>query len=109
MHKRFQHLMPAFTKIYNAIFAPNPGGAIDPGIFQQSKPPSTPMVSMAEVKMPAKLPQGFVHLSLDKATMLMAPLPSLSVTYSVSLGYYVWFNYFSNLACIMKFLTPCLD
>ena len=88
MHKRFQQLMPAFTKIYNDIFAPNPGGVIDPGIFQQSTTPSTPMVSMAEVKMPAKLPQGFVHLSLDKATMLMAPLPSLSVTYSVSLAYY---------------------
>lgn len=109
MHKRFQHLMPAFTKIYNDIFAPNPGGAIDPGIFQQSKTPSTPMVNMAEVKMPAKLPQGFVHLSLDKATMLMAPLPSLSVTYSVSLGYYIWCNYFSYLACIIKFVTPCLD
>ena len=52
--------------------------------------------------LPAKLPQGFVHLSLDKATMLMAPLPSPSVIYSVSLGYYVWCNYFSMSGLVWK-------
>ena len=89
MHKRFQHLMPAFTKIYNEVFAPIPRDMAEPGIFQQPTTPSAPVVNIPEVKMPAKLPQGLVHLSLDKATMLMAPLSSLSVTYSVSRGYWV--------------------
>ena len=84
MHKRFQHLMPAFTKIYNDVFAPIPQDMTEPSIFQQPTTPSAPVVNIPEVKMPAKLPQGLVHLSLDKATMLMAPLSSLSVTYSVS-------------------------
>ena len=86
MHKRFQHLMPAFTKIYEDVFAPIPRDVAEPSFFQQ---PTTPVVNIPEVKMPAKLPQGLVHLSLDKATMLMAPLSSLSVTYSVSWNYWV--------------------
>ena len=85
VHKRFQQLMPAFTDIYNDVFASNSGTAAT-----SSATPTTPtpnVVSIAEMKIPARLPQGLVHISLDKVILLMAPLPSLSVTYTVS-----WLN-----------------
>ena len=51
----------------------------DPTIQQHE-----PVFTLANLKMPHLLPRGFVHLSLDKAAVVMTPLPSLTITYSVS-------------------------
>ena len=73
---------------------PSSNGELDPAGFEASTP-GVPVVNMAEMKMPARLPQGLVHLSLDKVALYMAPLPSLSVTYSVSHKHFTaWFLIF---------------
>lgn len=76
IHRRYQMLMPVFKNLYQDVFAKN----------EQSQPstPSAPMVDISSVKIPPKLPQGFVHMSLDNTTIDLSPLPSLTVTYSVS-------------------------
>ena len=87
IHKRFQQLMPAFTKIYHDIFG-NEAKVVSESSFATSTPTPTvqPVLSVESVfKWPAKLPQGFVDFSLDKTVVYVAPLPSLSVTYTVSL------------------------
>ena len=36
------------------------------------------------VQMPSQLPQGYTHFSLTRVELVMTPLPSLSITYTVS-------------------------
>ncbi len=86
IHKRFQHLMPAFHKIYSDVFAPSSPVPVVPDLFPPEAPPtaSTPLAGKSDLKLPGKLPQGFVHFSLDRAVVLMTPLPSLTVEYMVA-------------------------
>jgi hypothetical protein len=87
IHKRFQELMPAFTRIYDDIFGDSTEGIPDSAFSvpsftsDQQVPPRNSMENV--IKLPMKLPQGFIHFSLDKAGVYVAPLPSLSVTYMV--------------------------
>ncbi len=57
----------------------------DPELFQSATAAtaSTPLAGMSEVKLQGKLPQGFIHFSLDSTVVHMTPLPSLSVDYTV--------------------------
>ncbi len=86
VHKRFQLLMPTFTDIYHDIF----GEQVE--VVSEAATTSSPSTSNQQLlsvesmmSIHSKLPQGFLHLSLDKAQVYVAPLPSLSVTYTVSL------------------------
>ena len=90
VHRRFQELMPAFTKIYHDIFGEEVK-VVPESYFGAPQSSSVQQVLSVEsvMKLPSKLPQGFVHLSLDKLMMYVAPLPSLSVTYTVSYLSYV--------------------
>ena len=76
IHRRYQALMPSFTAIYQDVFAKSEN--------TQPETPSAPVVNMADVKLPPKLPQGFVHFSVDETSIVLSPLPSLTVTYTVS-------------------------
>ncbi len=76
IHRRYQALMPSFTAIYQDVFAKSEK--------TQPETPPAPVVNMADVKLPPKLPQGFVHFSLDETSIVLSPLPSLTVTYTVS-------------------------
>lgn len=84
VHKRFQQLMPAFTKIYHDIFGDRV--AVVPETAFSTPTSSAQQVLSVEnvMKLPSKLPQGFIHFSLDKTMVYVAPLPSLSITYTVS-------------------------
>ena len=80
VHKRFQQLMPSFTNIYHDIF----GKEVMPVQEFNAPVPSAPGISVDSLlKLPVKLPVGLVHLSLEKTTVFVAPLPSLVVTYNV--------------------------
>ena len=87
VHKRYLHLMPAFRKIYYDLFSGS--SEMDASLFttsssSSSPPPPPPTTrSLADLKLPSKLPQGFIHFSLDQTVLLMTPLPSLTVTYNV--------------------------
>lgn len=84
VHKRFQQLMPDFTRIYHEIFG-NPQEVMSEAYFAPSSPLNAQVLKVDGVlKMPAKLPQGFINFSLDKTVVCVVPLPSLTVTYSVS-------------------------
>lgn len=85
IHNRFQQLMPAFTKTYRQIFGEEVK-SVPESYFTTPQSSSTQQVLNVEsvINFPSKLPQGFVHFSLDKTTIYVAPLPSLSVTYTVS-------------------------
>ena len=84
VHKRFQQLMPTFTTIYHDIFGEQVK-SIDETAFSSPSTSNQQLLSVESVmSFHGKLPQGFLHLSLDKAQVYVAPLPSLSVTYSVS-------------------------
>lgn len=76
IHRRYQILMPSFTALYRDVFTKSE--------TSQPTTPSTSMVNIADMKLPPKLPQGFIHFSLDEAAVILSPLPSLTVTYSVS-------------------------
>ena len=39
--------------------------------------------NLAPVQMPSHLPQGYTHFSLARVELVMTPLPSLSITYTV--------------------------
>ncbi len=77
IHRRYQILMPSFTAVYREVFAKSEAASAP-------TTPSAPVVNIADVKLPPKLPQGFVHFSLDEASVILSPLPSLTVTYTVS-------------------------
>lgn len=76
IHRRYQILMPSFTAVYHDVFAKSEANL--------PETPSAPVVNIGDVKLPPKLPQGFVHFSLNEAAVILSPLPSLTVTYSVS-------------------------
>lgn len=85
VHKRFQQLMPAFTRIYRDIFGQEVE-VLHKSDISTPSPSAQQLLSVESViKLPAKLPQGFIHFSLDRTQVYVAPLPSLSVTYTVSL------------------------
>lgn len=48
------------------------------------QPPQQHASSLAEVEMPSQLPQGYTHFSMSRLELVMTPLPSLSITYTVS-------------------------
>ena len=85
VHRRYQQLLPTFTKIYNDVFASSSEGAsLDPSLFTPTD--TTPNVAkVTEIKLPSQLPKGVIHFKIDKTQLIMAPLPSLTVTYTVSI------------------------
>lgn len=83
VHKRFQELMPAFTMIYHDIFGHATEVIPDTAFSTPSTSDEQVLRMESVIKLPVKLPQGFIHLSLDKAGVYVAPLPSLNVTYTV--------------------------
>ena len=88
IHKRYQTLMPAFSAIYKDVFASSVPSELGPDAFTPTTP-TPPVVNIAEVKLPSSLPQGLINFSLDETTIILSPLPSLTVTYMVSDGYIV--------------------
>lgn len=85
VHKRFEQLMPAFTRIYNDIFGQPEIEVVDESKFDAAATASTQTFSMESVvRLPSKMPLGFIHFSLDKTVVFVAPLPSLTLTYIVS-------------------------
>ena len=83
VHKRFQQNMPAYTKLYHEIFGKEVEAIPESAVSDAASNYSLLRMDSV-VKLPSLLPQGFIHLSLDKTLVYVAPLPSLSVTYSVS-------------------------
>lgn len=83
IHKRYQTLMPALSVIYKDVFASSVPSELGPDAFTPTTP-TPPVVNIAEVKLPSSLPQGLINFSLDETTIILSPLPSLSVTYMVS-------------------------
>jgi hypothetical protein len=78
VHKRVQQLLPAFTRIYQDVFSP---------VSEQmasARPEAPPHASNnAPVQMPPQLPQGYTYFSLARVELVMTPLPSLSITYTI--------------------------
>lgn len=84
VHKRFQQLMPTFTTIYRDIFGEQERMIPKPS-FGATSTSNQQILSVESVmSFHSQIPQGFLHLSLDKAQVYVAPLPSLNVTYTVS-------------------------
>ena len=99
VHKRFQQLMPSFTNIYNEIFGKEVA-AMNEAEFNAT-PTSGQGFSLENVmKLPSKMPVGLIHLSLDKTTMFVAPLPSLGLTYNVSC-HWCWMCSCVMTACVL--------
>ncbi len=93
VHRRYQQLLPAFTKIYNDVFASSGEGSVG-GVVNESATADTPVVETAtsiskitSLKLPSHLPRGVIHFKIDRTNLIMAPLTSLTVTYSVRLLY----------------------
>ena len=82
VHKRFQELMPAFTRIYHDIFGDAVEVIADTSVSASTSDQQV-MRMESVIKLPVRLPQGFINISLDKAGVYVAPLPSLNVTYTV--------------------------
>ena len=88
VHRRYQQLLPAFTKIYNDVFASSSGEA--GGVLDEVAAASTPVETTTSIskitslKLPSHLPRGVIHFKIDRTNLIMAPLTSLTVTYSVS-------------------------
>jgi hypothetical protein len=76
VHKRVQQLLPAFTQIYQDVFSSTP----EPATTQA--PPQTG--NLAAMQMPSQLPQGYTHFSMSRMELIMTPLPSLSITYTIN-------------------------
>ena len=74
IHRRYQTLMPEFKAVYQEVFA---------SAGSQPTTPTAPVVNMSDVKLPPKLPQGVVHFILEEAAVVISPLPSLTVIYTV--------------------------
>ena len=87
VHRRYQQLLPAFTKIYNDVFA---SSSVEGDPLEQQPVVTTPsqatpnMSKLTGLKLPSHLPRGVIHFKIDKMNLIMAPLPSLTVTYYVS-------------------------
>ena len=87
VHRRYQQLLPAFTKIYNDVFASSSTGGIPlhPTAAMTSSSEATANITkITNLKLPSHLPRGVIHFKIDRMSLIMAPLPSLSVTYQVS-------------------------
>ena len=88
VHRRYQQLLPAFTKIYNDVFASSSGES--EGVMDESAVAGTPVETatsiskITSIKLPSHLPRGVIHFKIDRTNLIMAPLTSLTVTYSVS-------------------------
>ena len=89
VHRRYQQLLPALTKIYNDVFASSSEG--NGGVADESATAGTPVVEtttsiskITSIKLPSHLPRGVIHFKVDRTNLIMAPLTSLTVTYSVS-------------------------
>lgn len=83
VHKRYQVLMPVFSTIYKDVFSRSVPLEFEADTFI-STTPTPSMMNIAEVKLPSRLSRGLIHFSLDKTTITLSPLPSLTVTYEVS-------------------------
>ena len=84
VHRRYQQLLPAFTKIYNDVFASSSeeGNSLPPSVVTSSE--TTPdLIKISNLKLPSHFPRGVIHFKIDKMILIMAPLPSLTVTYQV--------------------------
>ena len=91
VYRRYQQLLPAFTKIYNDVFASS--GEESEGVMDEAAIAGTPVVETAtsiskitSIKLPSHLPRGVIHFKIDRTNLIMAPLTSLTVTYSVSIS-----------------------
>ena len=91
VHRRYQQLLPAFTKIYNDVFASSGEESVG-GVASESAMADTPVIEtttsiskITSLKLPSHLPRGVVHFKIDRTNLIMAPLTSLTVTYSVRL------------------------
>ena len=89
VRRRYQQLLPAFTKIYNGVFASS--GEESEGVADEAAIAGTPVVETAtsiskitSIKLPSHLPRGVIHFKIDRTNLIMAPLISLTVTYLVS-------------------------
>ena len=97
VHKRFQQLMPAFTNIYNEIFGEKVARLDEAYISEASVSDVTFSVENM-VRLPSKMPVGFVHFSLDKTIVYLAPLPSLTLTHTVSVYIYLYIYLYLSLS-----------
>lgn len=91
VHRRYQQLLPAFTKIYNDVFASSGEGSVG-GVVSESAMADIPVIEtttsiskITSLKLPSHLPRGVIHFKVDRTNLIMAPLTSLTVTYSVRL------------------------
>ena len=90
VHRRYQQLLPAFTKIYNDVFASSSRESEDrvDELSTAGTPveTATSISKITSVKLPSHLPRGVIHFKIDRTNLIMAPLTSLTVTYSVSIS-----------------------
>lgn len=85
VHHRYQQLLPSFTNIYNKVFASNTEEPVPPNSSTvTSLETSSNLSKITNFKLPSQLPGGVIHFKVDKLNLIMAPLPSLTVTYYVS-------------------------
>ena len=88
VHRRYQQLLPALTKIYNDVFASSNGDSesspCDVRTVSTPVEAATSISKITSLKLPSHLPRGVVHFKIDRTNLIMAPLTSLTVTYSVS-------------------------
>ncbi len=92
VHKRFQHLMPAFHKIYNDIFGKARSPVKELGVETERVESSQGLSLDTMMKLLSQLPVGLVHLSLDRTAVFVAPLPSLALTYNVSIPFHLYIS-----------------
>lgn len=88
VHHRYQQLLPTFTNIYNNVFASNmeESGPSNSSVVTSSET-SANLSKITNLKLPSQLPGGVIHFKIDKLNLIMAPLPSLTITYYVSIVY----------------------